>query len=65
MQEYEKCFILPEKDMHLKNVDPFVARFMKRVEERNAEVQQALQSGIDIEDDAEYNDHSTQQELSP
>ncbi len=51
--------------MHLKNVDPFVARFMKRVEERNAEVQQALQSGIDIEDDAEYNDHSTQQELSP
>ena len=50
--------------MHLKNVDPFVARFMKRVEERNAEVQQALQSGIDIEDDAEYNDHSTQPESS-
>ena len=50
------------KATHLKHVDPFVARFMQRVEERNQEVQDAIKSGIDIEDEAEYNDHSPNQE---
>ncbi|WAX21914.1 hypothetical protein [Stenotrophomonas phage RAS14] len=49
----------------MKSVDPFVARFMKRVEERNKEVQKALQSGIDIEDEPEYTGPSNEQELTP
>jgi hypothetical protein len=50
------------KVTHLKYVDPFVARFMKRVEERNQEVQDAIKSGIDIEEVTDDNDHSLEQE---
>jgi len=52
---YVKCSILLLKVTHLKSVDPFAARFKLMVEQRNKEVNKAIQSGIDITEEPEYN----------
>lgn len=49
--------------MHLKIVDPFAAKFAKLIEARNKEVAESIESGIDIEDEINYNNRSNQQEL--
>lgn len=50
--------------MPLNHADPFIARFVKLMDQRKSEVAEIIKSGIDMDDEVEYHINPQQQEVN-